>query len=40
MERLIRQPSTMENLILNKTNLEGIEEDFLDPQIDIEDYFD
>ncbi|WKX95738.1 hypothetical protein Q1695_012302 [Nippostrongylus brasiliensis] len=31
---------TMENLILNKTDLERIEENFLDPQIDIEDYFD
>ncbi|CAJ0605357.1 unnamed protein product [Cylicocyclus nassatus] len=31
---------TIENLILNKINLEGIEEDFLDPNIDIEDYFD
>ncbi|KAJ1358069.1 hypothetical protein KIN20_016376, partial [Parelaphostrongylus tenuis] len=31
---------TIENLILNKTNLEDIEEDFLDPRIDIEDYFD
>ncbi|KJH52005.1 hypothetical protein DICVIV_01816 [Dictyocaulus viviparus] len=31
---------TVENLILNKTDLEKIEQDFLDPQIDIEDYFD
>ncbi|KAK6022474.1 hypothetical protein OSTOST_11827 [Ostertagia ostertagi] len=31
---------TIENLILNKTDLERIEENFLDPQIDIEDYFD
>ncbi|VDM57936.1 unnamed protein product [Angiostrongylus costaricensis] len=31
---------TIENLILNKTDLEEIEEDFLDPRIDIEDYFD
>lgn len=31
---------TLENLILNQTNMEQIENDFLDPDIDIEDYFD
>lgn len=31
---------TMENLILNETNLEAIEEDFLDPNINMEDFFD
>ncbi|EPB80204.1 pyridine nucleotide-disulfide oxidoreductase [Ancylostoma ceylanicum] len=31
---------TIENLILNKTDMERIEDSFLDPEIDIEDYFD
>uniref|UniRef100_A0A0K0D2N4 Pyr_redox_2 domain-containing protein n=1 Tax=Angiostrongylus cantonensis TaxID=6313 RepID=A0A0K0D2N4_ANGCA len=31
---------TVENLILNKADLEGLEDYFLDPRIDIEDYFD
>ncbi|KAK6738164.1 hypothetical protein RB195_020336 [Necator americanus] len=31
---------TIENLILNRTDLERIEDSFLDPEIDIEDYFD
>jgi len=31
---------TMENLILNQTNISQIEEDILNPNVDIEDYFD
>lgn len=31
---------TLENLILNQTDLTTIEHSFLDPDIDIEDYFD
>ncbi|CAI2340767.1 unnamed protein product [Caenorhabditis sp. 36 PRJEB53466] len=31
---------TLENLILNKTDLEGISETFLDPGVDLDDYFD
>ncbi|CAI4232123.1 unnamed protein product [Auanema sp. JU1783] len=31
---------TLENLILNRTSLELIEENFLDPNIDIQDFFD
>ncbi|CAD6192138.1 unnamed protein product [Caenorhabditis auriculariae] len=31
---------TMENLILNKTNIAHVEEVFLDPDVDIDDYFD
>lgn len=31
---------TMENLILNGTNVAQIEDDLLNPEIDLEDYFD
>lgn len=31
---------TIENLILNETNIEQIEEDLLNPTLDLEDYFD
>ncbi|CAO4364348.1 unnamed protein product [Caenorhabditis nigoni] len=31
---------TLENLILNKTDLEGIAETFLEPGVDLDDYFD
>ncbi|VDP14915.1 unnamed protein product [Heligmosomoides polygyrus] len=31
---------TIENLFLNKTDLERMEQNFLDPHIDIEDHFD
>ncbi|KAF1765049.1 hypothetical protein GCK72_005000 [Caenorhabditis remanei] len=31
---------TLENLILNKTDLEGISETFLEPGVDLDDYFD
>lgn len=31
---------TLENLILNGTNIEQIEEDLLNPTVDLEDYFD
>uniref|UniRef100_A0A8R1DNJ5 Pyridine nucleotide-disulfide oxidoreductase domain-containing protein 1 n=1 Tax=Caenorhabditis japonica TaxID=281687 RepID=A0A8R1DNJ5_CAEJA len=31
---------TMENLILNRTDLSGISETFLDPGVDLDDYFD
>jgi NAD(P)H-nitrite reductase large subunit len=31
---------TLENLILNQTDISQIEDDFLNPQVDLEDYFD
>ena len=31
---------TLENLILNQTDISQIEDDLLDPEVDIEDYFD
>ncbi|EGT56214.1 hypothetical protein CAEBREN_30315 [Caenorhabditis brenneri] len=31
---------TLENLILNKTDLEGIADTFLEPGVDLDDYFD
>lgn len=31
---------TLENLILNQTDISHIEDDFLNPQVDLEDYFD
>jgi NAD(P)H-nitrite reductase large subunit len=31
---------TIENLILNQTNISQIEENLLDPDVDLEDFFD